>query len=136
MRFCLQPDKMSRTWMTEFLELNWLNVHGRYIQFFVFLICKIFSNQCPGYFDEVFCPVGNNGVAMYSSSFFCFWGKQILTFQMFKCHGIIKCPSIKQNILLNDMGSKHSLIMKFYQFIILQKKDFYQKIVWKMLPGN
>ena len=35
LRFCLQLNKMSRICVNEFLELNWLNVHDRYLQFIV-----------------------------------------------------------------------------------------------------
>ena len=62
-RFCLQLDKMSRICVNEFLELNWLNVHDRYLQFIVSDIVEFYNNQCPDYFNEVFCPVDNNGVA-------------------------------------------------------------------------
>ena len=44
--------------------------------------------------------------------------------------------SIKKNILLNNLGSKHSLLMKFGQFISYckkkKKKKNYQKIVQKL----
>ena len=65
-RFCLQLDKMSRICVNEFLELNWLNVHDRYLQFIVSDIFKFYNNQCPDYFNEVFCPVDDNGVATRS----------------------------------------------------------------------
>ena len=68
MRFCLQLDKMSRIWAKEFLELNWLNVHDRYLQFIVSDICTFCNNQCPNCFNEVFCPVDNNGVATCTRS--------------------------------------------------------------------
>ena len=45
-RFCLQLDKMSRICVNEFLELNWLNVHDRYLQFIV-SVFKFYNNQCP-----------------------------------------------------------------------------------------
>ena len=54
---------MSRICVKEFLELNWLNVHDRYLQFIVSDIFKFYNNQCPDYFNEVFCPVDDNGVA-------------------------------------------------------------------------
>ena len=60
-RFCLQLDKMSRICVNEFLELYWLNVHDRYLQFIVSDIFKFYNNQCPDYF---FCLFDNNGVAM------------------------------------------------------------------------
>ena len=48
----------------KFLELNWLNVHDRYQQFTVSDIFKFYKNQCADYFNEVFCSVDGNGVAM------------------------------------------------------------------------
>ena len=66
MRFCLQLDKMPRTCAKEFLELNWLNVHDRYLQFIVFDIFRFCNNQCPNYFNEVFWPVDDNGLATRS----------------------------------------------------------------------
>ena len=63
-RFCLQLDKRSGIGVNEFLELNWLNVHDRYLQFIVSDISKFYNNQCPDYFDDVFCPADDNGVAM------------------------------------------------------------------------
>ena len=62
MRFCLQLDKMSRICAKEFLELNWLNVHDKYQQFIVSDIFKSCNNQCPDYFNEIFCPIDDNGV--------------------------------------------------------------------------
>ena len=64
--FCLQLDKMSRICAKEFLELNWLDVHDRYLQFIVSDISKVYNNQWPGYFNEVFCPVDNNTAATCS----------------------------------------------------------------------
>ena len=61
-RFCLQLDKRSKICVNEFLQLNWLNVHDRYLQFIVSDIFQFQNDQCPGYFDELFCPVGENGV--------------------------------------------------------------------------
>ena len=59
----LTAKTMSRICVNEFLELNWLNVHDRYLQFIVSDIFKFYNNQCPDYFNEVFCPVDDNGVA-------------------------------------------------------------------------
>ena len=67
-RFCLQLDKRSKIRVEEFLQLNWLNVHDRYLQFIVSNIVKFQNNQSPSYFDELFCPVGGNGVIMRSSN--------------------------------------------------------------------
>ena len=65
MRFCLQLE-MSRICAIDFLELNWLNVHDRYLQLIVSDILKFYNNQCRDYFKEVFCPVDDNGVATRS----------------------------------------------------------------------
>ena len=54
---------MSRISVKEFLELNWLNVHERYLQFIVSDIFKFYNNQCPDYFNEVCYPADDNGVA-------------------------------------------------------------------------
>ena len=56
---------MSRICVKELLELNWLNVHDRYLQFIVSGIFKFYNNQCPDYFNEAYRPVGHNGVATY-----------------------------------------------------------------------
>ena len=42
-RFCLQLHKMSRICVNKFLELNWLNVHDRYLQFIVSHIFKFYN---------------------------------------------------------------------------------------------
>ena len=55
---------MSRICLKGFLELNWLNIHDRYLQFIVLGILKFYRNHCPDYLNEVFCLVDNNGVAM------------------------------------------------------------------------
>ena len=61
-RFCLQLDKRSKIRVKEFLQLNWINVHDRCLQFTVSDIFKSQNDQCPDYFDELFCPVGENDV--------------------------------------------------------------------------
>ena len=60
MRFCLQLEKMSRICAKDFLELKWLNVYDRYLQFIVSDIFKFYNNQCPDYFNEVIWPVYNS----------------------------------------------------------------------------
>ena len=53
---------LSRICVNELLELNWLNVHNRYLQFFVSDIFKFCNNHCRDYFNDVFCLVDNNRV--------------------------------------------------------------------------
>ena len=64
----LPPDKMLRICAEEFLELNWLRVHDRYLQFVVSNIFEFSSNQYPDYLNEVFCTVDDDGLASRSSS--------------------------------------------------------------------
>ena len=54
---------MSKICLNEFLESNWINIHDRYLQFIFSDIFKFYNNQCPDYFNEFFCPVGDNGIA-------------------------------------------------------------------------
>ena len=67
-RFCLQLDKRSKIHVKEFLLLNWLNVHDRYLQLIVSDIFKFQNDQCPDYFNKIFCLVGENGVITCSSN--------------------------------------------------------------------
>ena len=68
----------------------------------------------------------------YKSSFgFC--EKVILKFQIFKFHDVMKCLSInKKCIFLNNLGSKHSLLIFWPVCVILLKKKLYQKILQKL----
>ena len=56
---------MCRICAKEFLELNWLNVQDRCLEFIVSIV-KFYDNQCPDYFNEIFFPVNNNGVTTHS----------------------------------------------------------------------
>ena len=51
MRFYLQLDKILRICVKECLELNWLNVRDRYLQFIASNIFKFYLNQCLNYFN-------------------------------------------------------------------------------------
>ena len=55
---------MSRICVNEFIELNCLNDHDRYLQFIVSDVFKFYNNHCLDYFNEVFCSVYDNRVAM------------------------------------------------------------------------
>ena len=61
-RFCLLLDKSSKIRVKTFLQLNWPNVHDRYLQLIISDIFKFQNSQCPSFFDELFCPVAENGV--------------------------------------------------------------------------
>ena len=59
--------------------------------------------------------------------FFCYQENQSLELQIFKSHGVIKCIII-ENVLLNNLGSQHSLLMKFGQYISYNtRKKFIEK---------
>ena len=60
MRFCLHLKKMSRICAKDFLELKWVNIYDRYLQFIVSDIFEFYNNQCPDYFNEVIWPVYNS----------------------------------------------------------------------------
>ena len=65
---------------------------------------------------------------------------KIIKFQHFRYSNIMTSSNAQawnmKHILLNNLGSKQILVMKFGQFMQYYKKDFYQKILWKMWPGK
>ena len=62
----------------------------------------------------------------------CSWDNQILNFQCFNCYDVIICLSTKhETYLLNNLESKHSLMMKFRQFL----KNFMKNKAWKLVPS-
>ena len=44
MKFCLQSEESSKISIIEFLQLNWLNVHDRFLQFIGSDIFKFHNN--------------------------------------------------------------------------------------------
>ena len=63
---------------------------------------------------------------LHFESCFRSWDNRILTFQIFKCHDAINCPSMKPKI---HFTSKDSLVMKFGQFIwYCERKFFFKKL--------
>ena len=54
-RFCLQLDKRSKIHVKEFLQLNWLNIYDRYLQFTVSYTFKFQSDQCPVLMNSLSC---------------------------------------------------------------------------------
>ena len=72
---------------------------------------------------------------LHFESSFRSWDNQISTFQVLNV--MASSNSQEWNILLNNLRSKCSLVMKFGQFMQYYKnKFFYQKIIRKMRPGN
>ena len=61
----------------------------------------------------------------------------ILIYQIFKFHDGIKCLRIKQKyVSLNNLRSKHSLLMTFGQFLSYYKRKFYPKVLQKLRLKN
>ena len=59
---------LADTTFKEFIKLNRLNFHNRYLQFIVSKILKFHKNHCSYRFDEPFCSIGKNSVTMLSSN--------------------------------------------------------------------
>ena len=57
---------MSRIFAKELLELNWLKINDRYLQFIESDISKFYNSQCPEYFNKIFYTANDNGVATRS----------------------------------------------------------------------
>ena len=80
--------------------------------------------------NESTCQTRKN--VFYFNNSFLSRENQILEFKIFRFHDVIKCLSIKQkNILLNNLGSKHNLLMKFGQFMSYSKRNNFIKIFYK-----
>ena len=101
-------------------------------------VCYIFANLFCMSKGEYLKIKGKCFFFYYQSSFRS-WDNQILTFQVFRCHEVIKCSSIKhKSILLNNLRSKHILVMKFGQFMYITKEKFLSKdsiknVAWKIV---
>ena len=68
---------------------------------------------------------------------FSFSRKSNFKIQHFRILWRHQMPNHKtRNILQNNLGSKHSLLLKFGQFVILQEKKFHQKFLQKLRPEN
>ena len=75
-----------------------------------------------------------------SKALFCSWEDQSLEFYILKFYDIIRCLNIKnkENILLNNLGSKHNLLMKFSN-ITKEKnsmKNYTKTTIWKVIPDS
>lgn len=57
---------MSRIFAEELLELNWLNINDRYLQFIESDIFKFHNSQYPEYFNKIFSTANDNWVATRS----------------------------------------------------------------------
>ena len=78
------------------------------------------------------CETRKNVFFISLQKLFSFLRYQILTFQIFRCHDVIKCLWMKHEtfywiIWKEKFGNE---ILLFY--VILQMKIFYQNILWKI----
>ena len=66
------------------------------------------------------------------------WDNQILNFQIFKCHDIIKYLSMKHETHFTEkLGKQTQPGNEIWPVhVILQDNFFYHKIPWKMWPRN
>ena len=66
------------------------------------------------------------------------WNNQILTF--FRYSNVMTTSNAQawntKHILLNNLGNKQSLVMKFSQFMLYYKIKFLIKKLWEMWSGN
>ena len=52
-RFCLPLDEKTRIGVSEFKEINWLNINDRFSQYVLSGIYKFFNSESPEYFNEI-----------------------------------------------------------------------------------
>ena len=111
----------------------------------VFLICLVTSGDYvfKGFvryiFTSFFCMSKREDLwnkekcfLFHFESSFGSWDNQILNFQIFKCHVVIKWLSMKHEIFLNNLVNKYSLVMKFGQFM----QHYKIKFIIKKLYGK
>ena len=104
-----------------FLKINLFKGCARYI--FASLLCM---SKREHFWNKEKCFL------FHFESSFRSWDNQILIFQIIKCHDVIKCLTLnKKHILLNNLGSKHNLVMKLGQFMYYYKRKFLIKKLYK-----
>ena len=92
---------------------------------------KLFKH-CVRYIFTTSFFKSEKGFLFHFKSSFCSRENQILEFSIFKFHDVIKCLSInKTYILLNNLGSKHSLLIKFGQFSSYSLRNNFIKNFYK-----
>ena len=66
-RFCLKLNDRCSIKSEDFEKINWLSIHERVSQYSLCSIYKLFTKNCPNYFDEIYVPLKTNGVHKRSS---------------------------------------------------------------------
>ena len=55
-RFCLKLNDRSSIKSKDFEKINWLPIHERVPQCYLWSIYKFFAKNFPNYFDEIYVP--------------------------------------------------------------------------------
>ena len=66
-KILLKLNDRSSIKSKDFEKINWLPIHERASQCSLCSIYKIFTKNCPNYFDEIYVPLEINGIHMHSS---------------------------------------------------------------------
>ena len=73
---------------------------------------------------------------------FCFWDNQILNFQIFKCHDLVKCLSMKnKTYFIEWLGKQTQSGNEIWPGYVTLKDNFFlsknsmEDVVWKLVPG-
>ena len=63
---------------------------------------------------------------------------KILNFQIFKCHGVIKCLCMEHEThFIEKIGKKAQSDSEIWpMYVTLQNEIFYKEVLWKRWPGN
>ena len=69
---------------------------------------------------------GKKFFKFHLESSFCFLDNQISTFQIFKCHDVIKCISKKHETPLTELLESNNGNEIWPVYVILQKEIFFQ----------
>ena len=88
--------------------------------------CATFLIVCFVYLKQSTSETWKN-VSYYSSKA----PNQLLTFQIFKFHDVIKCLSMKHETFYWINWEVHSLVMKFYKFMSYHKTKFFIKKLYE-----
>ena len=73
-----------------------------------------------------------------SKALFGSWDNQILSFQIFKCHDVIKCLSVKhETCFIKKLVKQTQHGYEIWPvYVTLQDNFFHHKILWEMWPWN
>ena len=115
--FVCQDSVQGFYWNNNQATVHAFTFYEKDINWSLKVVSTTFLLVCFVCLKEKTCETREN-VFYFTSKVHFIRDNQILNFHIFKCHDIIKCLSINAKpIFLNNLGGKHSLIMKFGQFM-------------------